>query len=84
MGQITVRVIDPEVEAHIREVARKTGKSMNQVILEMIYSYPGHQSERHPPCASLANLAGGWSQEEADGFFESIKPCERIDKEIWR
>lgn len=84
MGQITVRGIDPEVETQIRQVARETGKSLNQIILEMIYIQTGHKGEHNPRCASLAKLAGGLSQEEADEFFNSIESCEQIDEEMWR
>lgn len=84
MSQITIRGIDPQVEQQIRQIARETGKSLNLVILEMIYGYTGHAGQRKSPCASLAKLAGGWSKEEADDFFEAIKSCEQVDEELWQ
>ncbi len=84
MGQITIRGIDPQIESIIRQRARESGKSLNRVILDMIYAYTGHDSKRKPrPCASLKKLAGGWNKQDADGFFESIKPCEQIDEDMW-
>lgn len=85
MAQITLRGIDPQVEREIREIARKTGKSLNRVILDMIYRHTGYtKKEKRPLGDSLRNLAGGWSEKEALEFFESIKPCEQIDEEMWR
>jgi hypothetical protein len=32
----------------------------------------------------LRKLAGGWSQKQAETFFESIKSCEQIDEAMWK
>ena len=85
MTQITLRGIDSEVEREIRKIARKTGKSLNRVILDMIYHHTGlKKKQKLFPAASLRSLAGGWSEKEAFDFFESIKSCEQIDEEMWR
>jgi hypothetical protein len=85
MTQITLRGMDPAVEREIRNMARKNGKSLNRVILDIIYHHTGHNNEAKKPATdSLRNLAGGWSQKEARKFFESIKSCEQIDEEMWK
>ena len=33
---------------------------------------------------SLRKLAGGWSEQDAAEFLESIKSCEQIDEEMWK
>jgi hypothetical protein len=77
--------MDPEVEQEIRRMARKSGKSLNRVILDLIYQYTGYKKkEKRPPADSLKNLSGGWSEKEALEFFESIKSCGQIDEEMWR
>jgi hypothetical protein len=77
--------MDPYVEKEIRKIARKRGKSLNRVILDIIYHHTGYnKKEKRPPADSLRNLAGGWSEEEALEFFESIKSCKQIDEEMWR
>ncbi len=55
---------------------------MEQVTILGI-DYTGHDNQRKSPCACLKKLAGGWSKEDAAGFFESIKPCEQIDEGMW-
>jgi len=85
MAQITLRGMDPEMEQDIRKMARKTGKSLNRVILDMIYEYTGYRRKKKaPPANSLRNLAKGWSEADALEFLESIKSSEQIDEEMWR
>ena len=85
MAQITLRGMDPEIEQKIRQISHRTGKSLNRVILEMIYNYTGlNKRKREQPAASLRKLAGGWSKREAVNFFESIKSCEQIDEDMWK
>lgn len=84
MGQITLRGIDPAIEREIRMMAKKSGKSLNRVILDIIYQHSGLNKEgKRPPADSLRKLAGGWSEKEALEFLESIKSCEQIDEEMW-
>ena len=83
MTQITLRGMDTEMEQDIREMARKSGKSLNRVILDMIYEHTGHR-KRIPPADSLRSLAGGWSEGDASEFLESIKSWDQIDEEMWR
>jgi len=84
MRQITLRGMDPEVERTIRRMAKTTGKSLNRLILDMIHQHTGlSKKNKNPPAASLRELAGGWSAEDAAEFLDFIKPCEQIDEEKW-
>ena len=71
MTQITLRGLDPETEQKIRRMAKKSGKSLNRVVLELINKTTG--SVNKPPADSLRKLAGGWSEEDAAEFMQSIK-----------
>ncbi|HEX8043576.1 hypothetical protein [Candidatus Deferrimicrobium sp.] len=85
MNQITVRGIDPELEKQIRRKAKATGKSLNKVILELIGGSAGPEKRRKKPTgASLAELAGGWSEKEAREFEESVRVFEEIDEATWK
>ena len=46
MAQITLRSIDPKIEQKIRKISRMTGKSLNKVILEMIYDCTGFNKKK--------------------------------------
>lgn len=85
MGQITLRGMDPEVEKKIRRMARQTGRSLNRTILDIIYQYKGLMKRgNRSPANSLRKLAGGWNEQEASEFMESIKSCEQIEEDMWR
>jgi hypothetical protein len=85
MAQITLRGMDPEMEQEIRRMARNSGRSLNRIILDMIYESAGFKKKvKRPPADSLRKLAGGWSERDAAEFLESIKSCEQIDKEMWK
>ena len=85
MTQITIRGIDPTIERRIRKLAKQSGKSLNHVILDMVYECTGLKNRDKKPAAnSLKKLAGGWSEHEAADFLESIKPCDQIDHEMWK
>lgn len=85
MGQITIRGMAPEAEKQLREISKATGKSLNRVIKQIVYRHIGF----HPPGAtthgaSLRDLAGGWSKQEAADFMETIRSAELIDPQLWQ
>jgi antitoxin FitA len=86
MGQITLRNLDSELEKEIRRRAIVSGKSLNKVIREMLTeaTSPGAKGKASAPARSLAKLAGGWTEQEAEEFLDSIKSCEQVDEEIWQ
>jgi hypothetical protein len=82
VSQITVRGLDPQIERDIRRIAKTTGKSLNQVVLEMLGQTAGPR--KRSPADALRKLAGGWTKNEAAEFNEATKICEQIDEEMWR
>ncbi len=85
MGQITLRGLEPDIEKKIREQAKLQGKSINKYILDVIGTHDQFQkSGKRSKACSLKKLAGGWKQNEADQFFESIQGLEQIDERLWR
>jgi hypothetical protein len=69
--QITLRGLDPQIEKKIRSIAKESGKSLNRVVQEMI-SQSADVDEK-PAAHTLGKLAGGWTNEDAREFFESIQ-----------
>ena len=84
MPQITIRGMEPEIEKKIRKIARESGKSLNSIILDMIYKYTGYYQQGRKPANSLRELAGGWSEQDALEIVDSIKSFEQIDEEMWK
>jgi hypothetical protein len=81
MAQITLRGLDPAIEREIRQTAKKSGKSLNRVVQDMIGRSAG--PDKKLAAYSLRKLAGSWSEEDAVEFFKSIRSCEQIDAEMW-
>ncbi|OGP33639.1 MAG: hypothetical protein A2X88_05540 [Deltaproteobacteria bacterium GWC2_65_14] len=87
MKQITIRISDPELEEALVRKAKESGKSLNKVVLELVRAgagSPGGGKKRTPRGASLAELAGGWTAQEAKEFEEAIRIFEEIDEEMWK
>lgn len=82
MGQITLRGLDPEVEKEVRKISKTTNKSINRVIREIIYKHARFNRKRGTASDSLRKLAGGWSEEDASEFYDTIRSCEQIDEDI--
>ncbi|MBI5418509.1 MAG: hypothetical protein HZA60_00305 [Deltaproteobacteria bacterium] len=86
MTQITIRISDPEMEEALRRRAKEANKSLNKVVLELIQAGAGLGvgKKKTPRGASLAEFAGGWTDQEAREFDEAIQIFEEIDEEMWK
>ena len=50
----------------------------------MVYQSTGlNKPDNKPAAHSLKKLAGGWSENDALEFENSIKSSEQIDEEMW-
>ena len=85
MSQITLRGLTPEVEKKVRNMAITRGMSLNRVIQEILNEHLGFEKkQKAAPAESLRKLAGGWSEEEAAEFLETLKTCRQLDEDMWR
>lgn len=84
MKAITIRGIDDELKDALKKEARKTGKSMNRIILEVLKEMLGlKKNKRNVVYHDLDALAGGWSRSDEAEFNEKTKYFEIIDEKIW-
>ncbi len=85
MTQITLRITDPQMEKFLRRKAKEAGTSLNKAAQELMRAGAGLAGvKRKPRGASLASLAGGWTEEEGREFEESIRIFEEIDADMWK
>jgi hypothetical protein len=84
--QITVRGLDPGLEAEIRRVADEEGISLNKAALRILRKGAGLQDRpaRQVIGNGLDHLIGTWDETEAKQFTASIRSCEQIDRELWK
>jgi hypothetical protein len=78
--QYTIRNIPPELDRAIKARAKRLGKSVNQVALELLARAVGQPVRRR----SLREMPGAWSEEEAAEFDRFLEEHRRIDSELWR
>ncbi|MEW6745961.1 MAG: hypothetical protein AB1486_24745 [Planctomycetota bacterium] len=83
MKQITVRNVDPELARALEKERRRGGRSLNQVVLDLLRRALGlGQGEIYSN--GLRHLAGGWSQEEFEAFERIAGDFERVDEDLRR
>jgi len=86
MKAITIRGIDSTVSEKLKQVAKTEGKSVNQLLLELIKQNVGMQKKKKftRQHKDLDHLFGKWSCaefEKIQGFIDSQR---KIDPELWQ
>jgi hypothetical protein len=86
MKAMTVRGINPSMDKRLQDLARKQGKSINQVILDTLQKSLGLDKEQKFTRVydDLDHLFGKWSQAEFDRIQAKIDAESIIDKELWQ
>jgi len=86
MKAITIRGIDSSVSEKLKQVAKTEGKSVNQLVLDLIKQNMGMQKKKKftRQHNDLDHLFGKWSRtefEKIQGFIDSQR---NIDLELWQ
>ncbi len=85
-GQLTIRGMDPEIQARVAEIARREGISLNQAVLRLLRKAAGvggKKGEGEVIGDALDHLAGTWTAEEEAEFNEAVAVFEDIDGSVW-
>ena len=86
MNQLTVRGFDDELSAIMRRLAHREGISLNQAALRLLRKGAGLTDRKGNPNAigaSLDDLFGVWSRDEADSFDAALEVFETVDESAW-
>ena len=87
MNQLTVRGFDDELSAIIHRLARREGISLNQAALRLLRKGAGLTESKGNPNAigaSLDDLFGVWSRDEAERFDAALEVFETVDESAWK
>ena len=79
--QYTIRNIPPHLDRSLRQRARQTGQSLNEVVLEALIREAGLSAELIQR-RSLTDLAGKWVEDPE--FDEAMRDQDAIDPRIWK
>ena len=85
MKAVTLRDIPPPVAREIEKRQRRTGTSINKVVIELLEAGAGLSKRKRPVLHhDLDALAGSWSRSEAKRFDKELRRQRRIDRELWK
>lgn len=79
--QYTIRNIPDYLDATLRDVARREGKSLNEVAVAALVRGAG-LAERARVKRDLSDIAGTWQEDTA--FDSAIADQQKIDEAMWR
>lgn len=80
MKHLTIRGVPDDLHDLLHEEKERSGKSLNQTVIDLLRERLGVDSPRRN---GLARFAGTWSQADFDDFERSIAPMEEIDRDLW-
>ena len=83
---MTLRGLDPQLVAKLREVAEREGKSVNQTALDALRKQFGLDRSRRftEVYRDLDHLFGRWDEDEFARIQRKIDSERRIDPELWQ
>lgn len=86
MKAVTIRGVEPEVAEKLKSAARKQGKSVNQLTIEIIKERLGLKKEKKYSRVydDLDDLFGRWSNEEFEEMHSKINRQRKIDPDLWK
>ena len=86
MKAITIRGIDTAVSKKLKQTAKEEGKSVNQLVLDLIKQNVGLQKKKKftRRYKDLDHLFGKWSQAEFNRIQGAVDSQRKIDAELWQ
>lgn len=86
MKAVTIRGVDSDLAEKLKTTAKKQGKSINQLTIELIKSSLGLKKEKKfsREYNDLDDLFGQWSDDEFKAISDKISRERHIDPELWQ
>ena len=86
MKAVTIRGVDSDLAEKLKTTAKKQGKSINQLTIELIKTSLGlNKAKKYSQeYENLDDLFGRWSEDEFKAINDTIHRERRIDKELWQ
>jgi len=85
MKTLSLRIPDDELARRLEQESRRTGTSINRLIVQALRSFLGLPARGTARVHhDLDHLAGTWSEADAREFAQAAKGFEMIDTELWQ
>ena len=85
MSSLSIRGVEPQLAATLKQQAGASQKSINQFVLDTLRKHVGLEKEKRftREYDDLDELFGRWSAEEFEQIQGKIDGERRIDEELW-
>lgn len=83
MEHLTIRKVPRALARALEAEKKRRGTSLNQTVIDLLNQGLGVGSVTRRS-NGLAQLAGGWSDDEFEQFQRALAMTEEIDEEMWR
>ncbi|MDP2904296.1 MAG: hypothetical protein Q8N96_14515 [Methylovulum sp.] len=86
MSNLSIRGIDPELATTLKQQAQASGKSVNQLVLEVLKEHVGLHKKKQftQEYHDLDFLFGQWTESEFQQIQGKIDQESQIDDELWQ
>lgn len=85
MTTVTLRGIDERMSDALKARARKSGTSVNAILLKLVQESLGLEKKpRSTVHDDLDALAGTWSAKDAAAFGRATASFEKVDADLWK
>ena len=86
MGSISIRGVDEQLAALLKQQAITAQKSVNQFILEMLRKHVGLDKEKKftQEYHDLNQIFGTWTEDEFQKIQGKIDAERQVDSELWK
>ena len=86
MKVLTIRGLDKELAARIKDAAQKESLSVNQYIINLLKKNFGQMKEKKftKEHHDLDSLVGKWDKEEYQAIKNEVEAQRKIDKDLWK
>jgi hypothetical protein len=85
MKAITLRNLPRPLAQRIEEESARQGTSLNKTIIRLLEQALLEDGQQHQPSHhDLDQLAGSWSQEDADAFDRNLRKQRNVDEDLWK
>ena len=86
LKSMTLRGLDSQLAARLKEVAEREGKSVNEVALDALRKHFGLARSRRFTAVhrDMDHLFGRWGEDEFTRIQRKIDSGRRVDAELWQ
>ena len=86
MKTLSIRGVDEDLAAILKQQAKSAQKSVNQFVLETLRQYTGLEKKKRftREYDDLDGLLGKWSANEFNQIQGKIENERKIDEELWK